>query len=302
MLRTDKRTVGAYVLFAFWPFMALVYAMYNFRFSFSRNIVWLFCGFFGYTFVVVGEGADSFMYSKYLKEMHEMNLSFPEFIDYLFSADANTRGDYVEPILRYFVSIFTDDFRILSGLFGLFFGYFYSRNIFFYLDRVNSKFSKTFLLFFFLFILIVPIWSINGFRYWTATHVFFWGLSNCLIRRKYKYFFFILLSILVHVAYVLPCVILLVSIIIGSRKTPYIALLLFTFFFLSLDLATFLNALPTFSGLAAERVGGYTHPAVIETALNGISATNWYVRLHTDVIKYLAFSIAIYLIVFNEKV
>jgi hypothetical protein len=129
---------NAYMLFILWPFLSVIYAIVNYRSKWAKNIIWFFCCFFGYTFVISNEGMDANRYRDFLVELHTSEISFGDYFHGVYNGDIG-RGDYLEPTIRYIVSRFSDDYRILYAIFGFIMGYFYSRNIWFLLDEVSDR-------------------------------------------------------------------------------------------------------------------------------------------------------------------
>ena len=72
-INSNLRSGGsAIILFLIWPFAALIVAFKNHKQAWSKNLFWLFCIFFGYTFVIAQSGgADSDRYAqKFLEFAH----------------------------------------------------------------------------------------------------------------------------------------------------------------------------------------------------------------------------------------
>ena len=118
--------------------------------------------------------------------------------------------DIFNPLLTYFTAQFTDDYHVLYFFVGLIFGFFFSRNIWTILQKLNGNFKVGVAVIVLLLFFIVPPWSINGLRYWTASQIFIYGVLRYFNKEK-KGLIFILFSILTHFSFILPVILLFAS-------------------------------------------------------------------------------------------
>jgi len=231
--RLDKKS---FVLFLVWPLAAMWRAIRNYRAPYAINIAWLFCIYFGFTFVIdEGSRADSARISMQLIQMAQSDISLDNLFSFFYSPETGDL-DIVQSLLIFFVSRFSSDYRILYALFGLFFGFFYTRNVWFLIskaDKANSIFSGLILTG---FILVVTIWNINGFRFYTAVHVFLYGLLPYLISNDKKKLWAPVLAVLIHWSFILPCVVFLLFILLKNRPRIYYAFFVVSTFLTLLDL------------------------------------------------------------------
>ncbi|MBT1700526.1 hypothetical protein KK083_26800 [Fulvivirgaceae bacterium PWU4] len=276
-----------FVLFLIMPFGALIAAVRNYKFSGARNLVWLFIVFYGFTFVISNNDIDANRYqlnlSRFSKE-HGLGLS--DFTQLLYS-EQTSYIDVVQPLLTFIVSRFTDNGRVLFAFFGLIFGFFYSRNLWFLLSFVEHKLKKEAILFIILFALIVAIWQINGFRFWTAAHIFVYGLFQISAGHRIRGFLICLSSLLVHFSFVLPAVILLIYFLVGNRLL-LLLLLYFSSFFISQvspdALRTYASFLPT---VLEQRSSTYVSKEYLEKVNVAPQQTNWYIRWRVVALMYV---------------
>ncbi len=235
---------NAYILFLVWPFFSLVYAVLNYRSPWAKNVAWFFSGFFGYTFVISNEGMDANRYRSRLIELHASDLSFLDFLSGVYSGIYG-RGDYLEPTLRYLVALFTDDYRVLFAIFGLVIGYFFSRNIWFLIEESQGKIKAIALPFLIMFIFLVPFWLINGFRFWTASHIFVYAVIQLLYYKNTKVGLICLFfAVFTHVAFLVPLGILIAYILMPKNAWFFLLFLLVSILFLQLELSFFINLIP----------------------------------------------------------
>lgn len=184
-------SVNSLLLLLIWPFASFL-SLFRGKIDIEfRNVFWFLCVFFGFGFVLKGDVGDSYRYAEELKEINfKIKLGF-SFID-LLSLIYTQYSDPFSPIVTFIIAYFTPDYRFLFGIYALFFGYFYSSNIFIILNNLNKDIStKLKYLIFAYLLLILPIWEINGVRMWTGFHAVFYGLlksKNSLLDRAYILF------------------------------------------------------------------------------------------------------------------
>lgn len=292
-MTTRKGNLGIWIFFIFSPFLTVIYSLKNYRHTFAKNVIWAFTVFYGYTFIIFNEEMDSHRYREWFVKNASADLTFSQFLGTLYNVDNFSSGiniDIVEPILSYFVSLFTSDYRFLFAVYGLIVGYFYSRNLWYILDRVDFKAKPLLVPLVFAFALIAPIWDLNGFRFCAATHIFLMGTLPYLFEGKKKGLILSVLSITVHFSFVLPVVILLAYLLVGNR------FFIFYIFFISSMFVREINVdklnelissnLPEVFQL---RTSGYTSLDRAQELKedSAKSNLNWYVKGHENVLKWL---------------
>ena len=280
------------LLFLLWPFAALIAALKNFRQPQARNIFWLFCVFFGFVFIyedpALGKfGADSARYAAELIELHnaEEPLSFGMLLKSFYNPNSQ-EVDIYQALVTWFVSVFTDDPRVLFAFFAGIFGFFYSRNLWMVFDRVKRPVTVLIFLFMIYLALINPIWNINGVRMWTAAQVFIYGVLIYLLQSDKKGLYWVAASVLFHFSFMLPAGIFFVWIFLPRNINIYLVLYFITAFFYEINLLEARNLLSFLPPLFQPRVEGYTNEAYAEVlqAAKQVSAfhvktagllTNW---------------------------
>lgn len=230
------------------------------------TVLLLFCVFFGLTFVVPDDiqgAADSARYARELANMHSNSFTFLQFKNYLYS-DESGSVDIYQPLITWAVSQFTGNPKWLFAIFALVFGFFYLQNIRMLIEEISGSYRFLLLVILVLFVLINPIWNINGVRMWTAAQVFLYGVMLIYLKGKNEGFLWAFLSILIHFSYVFPLILLL-----GFRFLPKNSLLLFLFFIFSFMVSelnielirVFAEDLPD---VFQSRVNSYTSDQVLE--------------------------------------
>ena len=133
-----KSLMSAWILFFINPFSATIIAFVNYRSAFAKNILWLFVVYYGFTIVISDEGMDANRYRNNFIALTSNKISAKDFVDLLYQEETEY-VDVAQPLITFFVSRLTKDPRILFAVFGLVFGYFYSRNIWFLLERAGHS-------------------------------------------------------------------------------------------------------------------------------------------------------------------
>ena len=287
------------LLFLVWPFFSLVYALRNYQAVWAKNIAWLFVIFFGITMTVsdVGETTkDANRYRANFIEMAGKQMGFSEVTSKLYNEE-DQKLDVIEPVTVFLLSRITDNYHILFAVFGLIFGFFYSRNIWYLIERCNGQIAPFNILMLASFSFVVGFWEINGFRFWCATHIFLYGALPFLFEGKRKYLLFSVLASFMHFSYILPLGILGVYILAGNRTYLYFILFIATFFIKELNISQvselLTNNLPD---IFQPKVKSYTNLDYIEVLNEEIEKVNWYVKMYEAALKWsvVAFLTAIF--------
>ena len=253
----NKNKSAFSLLFLLNPLIAAVLAIKNYDNAKSKNIFWAFSVFYGLTFAIGAEsdGSDIVRYVAELKWLHVQSFSFTGIINYYLESG---EIDFFRSIIVYTVSIFTDSGSILTGISGFVFGYFFSRNIWFILSRLKGKINTATKFLIICVILIAPIWFINGFRMWTAMHIFIFGLLPLLYDGNKKYIWLSFASIFVHFAFLFPSIVLIVYLIAGNRIKLYFFIFCLSLMFTQFEISKFNELFEQFLPKAiTERTASY---------------------------------------------
>jgi hypothetical protein len=177
------------LLFLIWPFGAL-FANLSYSNSFRQRVIFLtlFIGFFGFSFIILGDAADIVRIKDMFYQVRGeigFGLTIWKHITRIYIVDEYS--DPFAPFLAYSVAWFTGDHRFYIGLLGLIFGFFYS-NVILMVDeifktRIFFVSSISAILFSFLLILI-PVWQLNGIRFWTGAIFFIFYLLRYIYKGK----------------------------------------------------------------------------------------------------------------------
>ena len=282
-------------LFLLFPFLAGVVAIKNYKASWAKNIIWAFIVFYGFTISISNESskndktADINRYAMQVKDLYKTDLKFQDVVKLY---QDNEDIDILKLTIAIVISRVTDSPQVLAGVFGLIFGFFFSRNIWFVIERINGKMKPVVLLLLIAYVLVDPFWNINGFRFHTATQVFIYGLLPFIFEGKKKGIFTSALSILVHFSFMLPLGILILYSFFGNRTMIY-----FIFFLASIvNSGINIEALNNFisenvPGAVADRTATYRNEVKVDEFRSGIedsdaTPVNWYMRLYTMALQW----------------
>ncbi|MES2849579.1 MAG: EpsG family protein [Bacteroidota bacterium] len=218
-------------LFVLFPFISMIMAIRGYKSAWAKNIVWAFIVFYGFTFAVGKESTDSdiIRYVEELREMYKKDFSVDQVVAFF---KESGEADVVRTIIATIVSRFTDSPAVLTAVYGFIFGFFFTRNFWYVLERFTGRLKWVTILLLTVFFLINPFWNINGFRFNTAVHIFLYGLLPYLFEGKKKGLIICFSSVLVHFSFLFPILILLIYLAAGNRLYFY-----FGFFIISVFLS-----------------------------------------------------------------
>lgn len=275
------------MLFLLWPLLALVSAFKNYRSSWAKNMLWAFVAFYGFAFAIgaENEGADIVRYVEKYQYLHGQQMTVGKAVEY-FIESGNI--DVVSTFISIVLSRFTDSQSILTLVYGIIFGYFFSRNMWFVLKNLKGSIGFTTVLLFICFFLVIPIWNMNGFRMWTAAHIFIYGLLPYLFEGKKNGILIASLSILVHYSFLLPVSILYLYIFAGNRLLIYFVFYCATFFISEVNLSVFNEVIEGYAPeIIQERTAGYRNEQYVEDHREGeIAGQNWYIAWYDRAIRW----------------
>ncbi len=283
----DRRRGGSFarVIFLVWPFGSLAFTAYHLRSSWAKNIVWLFVIFFGLTFVISNPKIDANRYNDKLQEMGDHDYTFQTLGHQLYRDTEYV--DVLQPLLTFVVSRFTSDYRVLFAAFGLIFGYFYSRNIWYLIDRTSGRFKWYGVTLLIIFTVINGFWNINGFRFWTAAHIFVFGVLHYLETGKAKHLFLTILTVFVHFSFFFPVLVFLLYLAGGNRKHLYFYFFLLTFTFSEASLTQVREYLSFLPSIFEAKVSNYTSDVYEQVLNERKSLLNWYVQYYGAALRYV---------------
>jgi hypothetical protein len=276
------------ILFLISPFIGVIQAFKHFRENWAKNSIWFFVSFYGFT-MFRPEEMDSYRYVLKLKLLYDSPLTWEVFKSSFFTEEGGSIDIY-EPVITYFLSLFTDNGNILFCVFGLVFGYFYSRNIWLLLESAKqARMNKMLWVIIFTFAFVIGFWELNGVRMWTAAHIFFYGAYHLIIKGNKKGFFIAAASMLVHFSFAMPVALLAFFVFVKLPWRILYFIFIASFFVSELNIG-FVGSF--MSRLAPEfllpKISSYTSDEYVETVAAG-PIGNWYVRYYTKSLGWAIF-------------
>ena len=281
----------AFFLVFLWPFGGLVYSLWKWRESWAKNVFWIACIYFGAIHIycpegtILGIGADGGRYVLTLMKWHDEGYSIGMLINnYLINQHIM---DLYQQILTYFVSRFTSNGHVLFFFVAVVFGFFYSRNIWYILEKLpGQQLGREFFILITLYFLVCPITFINGVRMWTALHVYVYALMPYLLEKDKSKLWWLVAVPFIHFSYLYISLLAVAYVFLldywktRNRLVLIFALSLFatTFFINSLNLDSLSSFLIRFSPSAYEgRISQYVSQTVLERNASRLALNNWYV-------------------------
>ncbi len=296
----QKRKFIYGLLFLVWPFGTSIAAIKFNREPMAKNIFWLFCIFFGYTFVIDFQEADSARYAQRFIDYANSNMSFGDLLGDLYSKNTQ-QIDIVQPLITFFVSRVTRNPAWLFAAFATVFGFFYSRNLWYVLARIQGKKSYLIYLYFVVFALLNPIWQINGFRMYTAVHVFLFGALPYLVEGKKKYLIWAVSSVFVHFSLTLGVVVLLGFAFIPKRLSLFYWFFIFTSFVKEVDLAVVKDLLSLLPDVFFYRTQAYANIDYMASLEKSEQFINWYVTFAKQSVVWVSYAMATWVFFFGRE-
>lgn len=301
--RKRSKSLPVTLLFFIWPLALLYASLKNFRDPLAKRGFILFCLYFGFVFVFSRDiqGADSARYAQNLADLHKLTPSFMTLWNSFYTYETNYLDIY-QPIITWVVSLFTDNARYLFAFFALVFGYFYANNLWIVFSSIKGKPSLTLFLFIFVFAFIIPIWTINGVRMWTAAQIFIYGVLLYFIKEEKNGLWWAISSIFVHFSFLLPIMILIIYRFLPKNITLYMVFFVSTLFISEIDLIGVKNTLFFLPEIFHPRVETYTNIEYAERVQELSTDNNWYVQFSGTALKIAIISLMLGLILTGRRI
>lgn len=296
--RDEKSGFYAAIIFFIWPLLSVILAFRNYHSSWGKNILWAFVAFYGMSFAIGAESqnSDIVRYIAEIEYLHGMQMSLSDALTYY---GESGEVDILRTFIAIVVSRFTDNQMVLTLVYGLIFGFFYSRNMWYVLERLKGKIWLLTILLFVCFFLVIPMWNITTFRMWTAAHIFIYGILPFLFEGKWRGVVIATLAILVHYSFMIPVAVLYAYIVCGNRLTIYFVFFLATFFVAEINLEAFNNLVENYAPESVqERTSGYRGEQYVESYREGEGESQvWYAVWYGMALKWSVMGFLIFLYV-----
>ena len=296
--------LSSWLLFFIYPFFSLYVAFKNYTRPYAKNIFWAFCVFYGFTFAIGSENVTSDI-SRYLEELQYLHTQyFMSISDAIIYFKQSGEIDMLNTAIAFLLSRFTDSLPMLTMIYALIFGFFLSRNIWYVFKFLEGKISLLTKLLLLGLILIIPIWFINGFRMWTAFHVFMYGLLPFIFENKKNNFFFIFLSFLIHFSFAIPITVFFFYWIVGNRINLFFLLFIISSFVSEINVNFFNNYFEIFlPEVVLERTYAYRNEQSVKKVRElreKSTNTVWYLKWKGKLLRWSFYLLIIYFYLFSD--
>jgi hypothetical protein len=276
------------IVFLFWPFIAFVLACLNFRNSFNKKIIIAFFALYGLLFYL-NPAMDGQRRADSLKNIAQQPF---ENLFYTFENLYEETLDFVELVLIFIVSRFSDFHGTLFAVYALIFG----GLMLYYLKRMYGHYSvnrnTAALLFFILLIAANPIHNINGFRMWVAAWIYAVGAMNYLHKPNYKYVLLSGCSFFVHFSFLPLVALFVVYTFLKNKPKIYVVLAVLTFFVaeLSIQQVQQVQENAALLGKASEnKINAYTGEQNIKNVSEQATQSAGFIKIIGNSIRYFIF-------------
>lgn len=279
-----------------WPFAGLITSLKHWRQPWAMNVFWVVCIYLGAIHIyhpegtILGDGIDGGRYVMQLMDMHNGNRGLYEQIAYSFTVRGGM--DFYQLILTWIVSIFTDNGHVLFACFAAVFGFFYSRNMWYVLNRISEPLGWCAIIFVAILFLICPIWQINGVRMWTATHVFMYAILPYICEGNKKRLLWLIAVPFIHFSFLYFVVVSAIAVLLPNKfisnsgivKWGLVAIFIGSLGLSAVNIPAITNALEQFSPDSyQDRIELYTCDTAFESLEAGRTTVNWYVNAASDI-------------------
>ena len=290
MQKNYKLSVYVWILFLISPFLSLIISIRNYKVFWAKNVAWAFIVFYGFNFVIFDELMDANRYAENFVILHNKEITLDNFLSSLLSDEESTYLDFASPVIIFITSRFTDNPTFLFAVFAMVFGYFYTRNLWYLLEKVEEKILFLSVLVFAIASLVIPFWSMNGFRFWTASHIFIYGLLPFLFEgRQTRHLLIASISILFHFSFIVPVAILLSTYFFSINIRILFYLFLSTFLISSVNLQALQEFLMQYApAILQKKLQSYVNQDYADSLESARQASKWFIILRSEFTSYFA--------------
>lgn len=297
--KVDKQCFSAFLLALIFPLGGLVNALRNWRKPWAKDVFWIVCIYLGAIHIycpegtILGSGSDGGRYALRLMMWHQNGYTLGEVLkNYLVDQHAM---DLYQQFTTWLFASFTDNGHVLFAFWAVVFGFFYSRNIWYVLEKLPDGLAGRFFILVTLFFLVCPITRINGVRMWTALHVYVYALLPYLVEGKKHRLWWLAVPPLIHFSYLYVVLLGLGYIFLpkyfrtGNRAFLLVVLATFilTFFISILNLPKLASALTRYSpGAYSRRIEMYINQKALDRNVAKAALNNWYVAASRNVLHW----------------
>lgn len=252
---------------------------------------------------MVAESNEMDLYRYHLILEQYNSSSFPEVVSDFFTSVTASQGKTLEAntsevdvyvgLVCVLLSPVTNNGHVLMGCFGLIYGLAMVAVMRQFLaSQLDEDLYSIIIIFCASF--AIPLYTLAGVRYGTATFFFIWGIILNLKNDNYKSWILILISCLTHFAFVLPAFIFLLYSVLLKKEHPFRNILyilyLSSFFLPNLLSLHISDILPFLGNSVNERVAAYNDPDSIEAISNAyFKDATWFMKYQNDLVYWISY-------------
>lgn len=263
-LKKGREDLAKFIVFLLNPIIGLLYSLKRINTRGSMVVIFSFFLLFGLSFTV-----DSVLFSddatrQYLDGMSHRatfelyaGMTWSDFISSLKGAFIGEgERDFYAPTIKFLVSRVSDNYHLFFLVISLVFSFFCLKS-FEYLVK-DPAYDNSWIAYALAYMfLLIQIFQINGVRFYTAAWIAIYSLFKIYVDYDRKYLILLLLTPLVHRAFLFLYIVLVIKYFFGKYNQLWIGLFFLSFFLselISSVLSTNLHLLPDF---LAEWAGYY---------------------------------------------
>jgi hypothetical protein len=189
------------VFLLIFPFLGFIIALTDIKSTKSKYIYILFSGIFGYSFSFADSSADSFRYAIAFNNF-DNTLNINTIIQLYKNGELR---DLYRVTLFYFVSLFSENPKVLFSIAGLIYGYlsYKAMLIFNNENQAANKKSVYFTILFLIFYTSISISNINGFKFNTGALLLFLSTYHIFLKNKKIWIIGLLITPLFHYSFII---------------------------------------------------------------------------------------------------
>lgn len=299
-------SLKSFVLFLCWPLLALIVAIKNVGSGYSKNIVWLFCIFFGISFSISTQSQRSDI-TRYLAGFETLKLEDNDInsvTSKLYVSDGYNDAYY--PLISFFAAKLQLPAELYLGLIGLVFGFFYSRIFKVFAESIGKQFDLFNILLFLTFLMIVPIWrGINGIRFSLAAVMFVYSVLSIYNGKvKAKYIIIFLLTPVVHFSMLSIMLVSVFFVLIRNLLNINFLFVgyIFSLLFVEIDLEQLNVVLNNYApAFFSSKIDAYARTSYLGEIEQRVSNNNWYALWYFKALNYAAIILMVLIYKFHNR-
>lgn len=272
------------LMFLIWPLMGFIVACRDFSSRFNRNMILAFYTLYGFTFYI-SPAMDGQRYASHLEKMYSIPTeNYDEIFEGLFSDGGQL--DILQPLITFIVSRFTSYYSVLFAVFAFILGTIQLKTIYMLYQDAEKKFNSNVIILLWFLPFLLSIFSINGFRMWTAAWFFMYGVYNYTYRKKRIYLLVALSTAFIHFSFITVNIVFLIYAFAGNRRLLFTILAIASFMFSELPLPAIQTYVENFGSGITRKFTSYTHEKYSASVQESTQHAAWFIRWSGPLLKY----------------